>query len=374
MSRPKVCVFLATATLGGMGKALVQFLRTGGLDMCDPVVVAYSFGEPCETEFTSAVRESGATMACLHQRWRYDPTLVAQALRIVRESGCAMLESHGYKSHVVCACLHLLTGLPWVAFVHGWTAESWKIRAYRVLDQLVLPLATRVVAVSESLGNQLWAGARRRMVVIPNAADPEEFDGTPGRNIRKECGIPEDAVVAGVVGRLSPEKGQLHFLRALALARGRQPALQGILAGDGPDAMSLREEARRLGLNGSVHFLGHVGEPLSVYRALDMVVLPSLSEGMPLAALEAMMCSLPVVATRVGGVPEVVQDGRTGALVPAADAERLAEAVTGLADDPALRARYGEAGRERVMECFTPGRRAERIVHLYQHLTSAVRA
>lgn len=367
-------MFLATDIMGGMGKALVQFLRTGGLELCDPVVVAYSLGEACETEFTAAVHAAGGTVECLRQRRRYDPSLVPQALRIVRESRCAVLESHGYKSHVVCACLHLLTGLPWVAFVHGWTAEDWKMRVYRLLDQMILPLATRVVVVSQSLGRQLWAGARRRMVVIPNAAEPEEFAGAPRRDIRRECGIPGNAVVAGVVGRLSPEKGQRHFLHALALVRGTHPGLHGVLAGDGPDAAHLHAEARRLGLGGAVHFLGHVADPASVYKALDVAVLPSLSEGMPLAALEAMLCALPVVATSVGGVPEVVQDGHTGTLVPAADAARLARAVAELSDNPDLRGRYGSAGRERVLECFAPGRRAKRIAGLYRNLTTRVQA
>lgn len=366
MTRPTVCIFLATGNMGGMGKALIQFLETPGRRAaCDVTVVAYALDDSDETEFTAAVRATGTPLVFLQQRRRYDLSLLPQALRIIRERNCTVIESHGYKSHVVCACLHLLTGVPWVGFVHGWTAEDWRIKAYRLLDQAVLPLASRVVAVSASLKRQLWPLARRRCVVVPNAVDMAECHATEGRDIRAACGIPAGAPVVGVVGRLSPEKGQIHFLRALAEALPGTPGLHAILAGDGPDAASLRDEVRRAGLEGVVHFLGHVADPYSVYRALDVVVLPSLSEGMPLAALEAMACSRAVVGTRVGGVPEVVLDGETGLLVPPADPSAMARALTRLCGDAALRQQLAKNGNDRVLAVFTPAARLGGIMDVY---------
>ncbi len=442
MRRPRVCMLLATDRLGGPGKGLVQFLRHGGLAGCSPVVVAYEAGEPGETEFTRAVRDTGADLRILRQRGAFDVSLIPQALRVVRDEGCEVLQSHGYKSHAVCACLHAMTGLPWVAFVHGWTAENVRVRAYRVLEQALLPLATRVVAVSDALGRSVWPAARRRMVVIPNAIDPAEAlrdgdvpatgphfgahpdafaqvpqvpggasqpeagdpgdarpdggpaaglyvspdvnpDGSPDANpdanhdtgsdagkgdLRAAFGIAADALVAGVVGRLSPEKGHIHFLRALARARQTEPRLVGLLAGDGPGADMLRREADMLGLAHAVTFAGHVSRVVRVYRALDVAVLPSLSEGMPNAALEAMLHGLPVVASHVGGVPEVVRDGETGLLVPPGDETQLAAALVALCADVERRKALGARGRERVLGHFAPHQRAERILGLYHEL------
>lgn len=398
MRRPRVCMLLATDRLGGPGKGLVQFLRHGGLAGCSPVVVAYEAGEPGETEFTRAVRDTGADLRILRQRGAFDVSLIPQALRVVRDEGCEVLQSHGYKSHAVCACLHAMTGLPWVAFVHGWTAENVRVRAYRVLEQALLPLATRVVAVSDALGRSVWPAARRRMVVIPNAIDPAEAlrdgdvpatglyaspDGSPDANpdanhdtgsdagkgdLRAAFGIAADALVAGVVGRLSPEKGHIHFLRALARARQTEPRLVGLLAGDGPGAGMLRREADMLGLAHAVTFAGHVSRVARVYRALDVAVLPSLSEGMPNAALEAMLHGLPVVASHVGGVPEVVRDGETGLLVPPGDETQLAAALVALCADVERRKALGARGRERVLGHFAPHQRAERILGLYHEL------
>ncbi len=394
MRRPRVCMLLATDRLGGPGKGLVQFLRHGGLAGCSPVVVAYEAGEPGETEFTRAVRDTGADLRILRQRGAFDVSLIPQALRVVRDEGCEVLQSHGYKSHAVCACLHAMTGLPWVAFVHGWTAENVRVRAYRVLEQALLPLATRVVAVSDALGRSVWPAARRRMVVIPNAIDPAEAlrdgdvpatglyaspDASPDANhdtgsdagkgdLRAAFGIAADALVAGVVGRLSPEKGHIHFLRALARARQTEPRLVGLLAGDGPGADMLRREADMLGLAHAVTFAGHVSRVARVYRALDVAVLPSLSEGMPNAALEAMLHGLPVVASHVGGVPEVVRDGETGLLVPPGDETQLAAALVALCADVERRKALGARGRERVLGHFAPHQRAERILGLYHEL------
>jgi len=394
MRRPRVCMLLATDRLGGPGKGLVQFLRHGGLAGCSPVVVAYEAGEPGETEFTRAVRDTGADLRILRQRGAFDVSLIPQALRVVRDEGCEVLQSHGYKSHAVCACLHAMTGLPWVAFVHGWTAENVRVRAYRVLEQALLPLATRVVAVSDALGRSVWPAARRRMVVIPNAIDPAEAlrdgdvpatglyaspDASPDANhdtgsdagqgdLRAAFGIAADALVAGVVGRLSPEKGHIHFLRALARARQTEPRLVGLLAGDGPGADMLRREADMLGLAHAVTFAGHVSRVARVYRALDVAVLPSLSEGMPNAALEAMLHGLPVVASHVGGVPEVVRDGETGLLVPPGDEAQLAAALVALCADVERRKALGARGRERVLGHFAPHQRAERILGLYHEL------
>lgn len=394
MRRPRVCMLLATDRLGGPGKGLVQFLRHGGLAGCSPVVVAYEAGEPGETEFTRAVRDTGADLRILRQRGAFDVSLIPQALRVVRDEGCEVLQSHGYKSHAVCACLHAITGLPWVAFVHGWTAENVRVRAYRVLEQALLPLATRVVAVSDALGRSVWPAARQRMVVIPNAIDPAEAlrdgdvpatglyaspDASPDANhdtgsdagkgdLRAAFGIAADALVAGVVGRLSPEKGHIHFLRALARARQTEPRLVGLLAGDGPGADMLRREADMLGLAHAVTFAGHVSRVARVYRALDVAVLPSLSEGMPNAALEAMLHGLPVVASHVGGVPEVVRDGETGLLVPPGDEAQLAAALVALCADVERRKALGARGRERVLGHFAPHQRAERILGLYHEL------
>jgi glycosyltransferase involved in cell wall biosynthesis len=365
--KPRVFIAMATRILGGPGKGLVQFFKNGGTEGCEPLCIRYAGAGEGETEFTRAIEGAGVRVLSLRQQFALDPRFVGQAMGIVRRERCDILQSHGYKSHALCAALHWRTGLPWIAFVHGWTSENMKMRFYHGLEKALLPFATRVVAVSDSIRMRLPFPARTR--VIPNAVDPAEVEmGDPGLDIRACLGIPPDALVAGVVGRLSPEKGQSFFLRALAAARARIPGLVGILVGDGQDRRVLETEASALGLKGSLHFTGHVSSMAAYYRAMDLVVMPSLSEGMPNVALEAMLFGRALVATSVGGIPEVVADGVTGRLVDPRDPGGMAGAVCALLEDRELLRRMGQAGRQRVLEEFSPARRTRLITDLYNEV------
>lgn len=370
--KPRIFIAMASGILGGPGKGLVQFLRNGGLDACQPVIINYATAPGQDTEFTRAFREVGAKVFSIRQHCALDFGLIRQGLAIARSEGCDILQSHGYKSHVLCAAIHLVTKIPWIAFVHGWTSEDFKVRCYHALEKCLVPTATRVVTVSESLKSRLPQAAQRKTVVIPNAVDRAEVEpGSQARDVRAEFGIADQAVVAGVVGRLSPEKGQLCFLRALDLVRLEFPQVVGLLVGDGQDRAMLKAEAKELGLEKAVFFAGHTGCVGDFYRAMDVLVMPSLSEGMPNVALEAMMFAKPVVASRVGGVPEVVVDGETGFMAKAGDADALAFALMRMLTSPLGMQVMGEAGRRRALENFSPKVRVERMLALYEQLFSA---
>jgi glycosyltransferase involved in cell wall biosynthesis len=367
--KPRVFIAMATRILGGPGKGLIQFFRNGGLESCDPICIDYMLGNKRETDFVRAIEGAKVRIVPLKQRFAFDPGLINQALELVRQEKVNVLQSHGYKSHVLCAALHWRTGLPWVAFVHGWTSENMKMRMYHCLEKILVSFATKVVAVSDSISRRLVFVSADKIRVIPNAVDPAEVEiGNSVRNVRASLDIPPQALVAGVVGRFSPEKGQTYFLRALALARERFPHLIGILVGDGPGRQTLEAEAATLGLSGAIHFTGHVTNVAEYYRAMDLVVMPSLSEGMPNVALEAMLFGKALVATRVGGIPEVVVDGVTGLVVEPRDSCQLASAMCSLLESRALLNSHGQAGHQRVLDEFSPALRTRRILDLYQEV------
>lgn len=367
--KPRVFIAMATRILGGPGKGLIQFFRNGGLESCDPICIDYMLENKRETDFVRAIEGAKVRIIPLRQRFTFDPGLINQALELVRQEKVNVLQSHGYKSHVLCAVLHWRTGLPWVAFVHGWTSENMKMRMYHCLEKILVSFATKVVAVSDSISRRLVFVSGDKIRVIPNAVDPAEVEiGKSVRNVRDSLDIPPRALLAGVVGRFSPEKGQTYFLRALALARERLPHLIGILVGDGSDRQTLEAEVANLGLSGAIHFTGHVTNVAEYYRAMDLVVMPSLSEGMPNVALEAMLFGKALVATRVGGIPEVVLDGVTGLIVEPRNSDQLASAMCSLLESPALLESHGRAGHQRVLDEFSPALRTRRILDLYQEV------
>ncbi len=198
------------------------------------------------------------------------------------------------------------------------------------------------------------AGSRLR--TIKNGIDIRQF----------HAGAPNPAGCIVTVARLSPEKDVANLVRATAIAAERVPELRVEVAGDGACREELGRLAAELGVAGRVAFLGEVRDVRALLTGARMFVLPSRSEGIPLTALEAMACGLPVVATRVGGLPEVVDDGVTGLLVAPADPTALAQAMVAIWTDPERRDRMGRAGRLRAEERFDVRRMVAEYEALYR--------
>ncbi len=209
--------------------------------------------------------------------------------------------------------------------------------------------------------------APERIVVLPNGIDPPPEDG---RDVRPELGVPDGVALIGAVGRLFPEKGYEELIRAVALLRQRSRRVICVILGDGPDEQHLRELLAGLELGRDVRLLGRREDVPDVIRALDVAVLPSRREGSPLAALEYMAGAAPIVATAVGGVPELLHDGEHALLVRPADPAALADGIERLLADRELAARLGRAARERQRSEYDLAvviRRLERLYHqLYE--------
>jgi sugar transferase (PEP-CTERM/EpsH1 system associated) len=210
---------------------------------------------------------------------------------------------------------------------------------------------------------------RRKLHVVPNGIDTDRFrDRGEGNGVRTSLGIPPGAPVVGTVGRLCEIKRQDLLIRAFQQVRARPAEAHLLFVGDGPWMGPLRELVAGLGLSERAHFAGYQPRPAPYLQAMDVFALTSRSEGMPLVVLEAWAAGVPVVATRVGGLPELVDDGRTGILVDFGDEAALAHALGGLIADPSRARRVGEAGRERVESRYSLRRMAGEYQRHYDEL------
>ena len=222
------------------------------------------------------------------------------------------------------------------------------------------------VALEHPLGARF---GNDKVTCIHNAIDVDRVRVTRDlRELRRELGLDPHDFVIGAVGRLMPVKGVEIFLQAARMLKDRGRSAKFLVAGDGPLASALQSLAREIGLADDVRFLGHRKDSHDILGLLDLFVLPSLSEGIPLVLLEALALSRPVVATNVGGIPEVVEDGRSGVLVPAGRPDELARGCLTVMDDPALAQRLGQAGRVRVEDAFSADAMAEKVTHIYRTL------
>jgi len=229
----------------------------------------------------------------------------------------------------------------------------WQQRAIRVACKL----ATGVVVNSRAVGHDmagLESGSRRRIDVLPNCIDLDEFESklSPGE-IRRKLGLSPRSIVIGTLGNLRPEKDLETFLLAARGIVDAIPTAEFLVIGDGPAANKLKWLADDLHLSESVRFLGDRSDVPDLVAALDILVMSSYTESFPNAILEAMAMGKPVVATNVGGIPELVEEGQTGFLVPPRDPKAIAYRVLSLCRDSARRLQMGRAARERVESNFT---------------------
>jgi sugar transferase (PEP-CTERM/EpsH1 system associated) len=235
------------------------------------------------------------------------------------------------------------------------------------LRRLAAPLISRFVAVSDDLRRWLveQVGVPAGKVVhICNGVDTTRF--SPGdRAIRAGLGLGAESVLIGTVARLDPVKDQAGLLEAFALVARQRPEAILMIAGDGPCRGALHQRADSLGLTPRVRFLGERSDVPDLLRAMDVFVLPSIAEGISNTVLEAMATGLPIVATRVGGNPELVEDGVNGLLVPRSDVPALARALDRYLDDPALGVLHGKSSRERAVDVFDLQRMRQAYGDLY---------
>jgi sugar transferase (PEP-CTERM/EpsH1 system associated) len=242
----------------------------------------------------------------------------------------------------------------------------------RWLARLAARRAARFFCVSADIAAAVQAHgivARRKIHMVPNGIDTDRFRdrGDRGR-VRASLGIPADAPLIGTVGRLSEIKRQDLLIRAFQRVRARIGDGHLLLVGDGPCMGLLRELAAGLGLDDRVHFTGYQPQPAPYLQAMDVFALTSRSEGMPLVVLEAWAAGVPVVATRVGGLPELIDDERIGILVDFNNEDALARALGDLIADRPRARRLGEAGRDRVESRFSLGQMAAEYRRHYNEL------
>lgn len=371
--RRKVLHLTGSHAFYGAEQAIANLASHVDASRWEPVVGCLLDQRGPSSRMLDEVRRRGIRTFEVHLRRRVDLRGVRQLRAFLAAEQPAVLHCHGYKADGYG--LLAARGLPVVriATAHGWTRQTRAVSAYEWLDKRAfLPRYHRVIAVSEPIREELLrVGVEpARLVLIPNGVD---LSGFPMRE-RRACGLlpfsPDDEVI-GSVGRLSPEKGHAHLLDAMPLILRQRPRARLVLVGGGPEEAALREKAREMGLENKVIFAGVRDDVPALLAHFDVFALPSLTEGLPISVLEAMAVGVPVAATRVGDVPEVVRHKQTGLLAPARDPAALAAAVLELLDQPERARSMARAARALVEQEYSAGAMAARTAAVYEEALSS---
>ena len=353
---------------GGPDKTI---LRSAAHRHAQPFSVHAAYIHPVNDPVIDTVREQARQLGCplweFAERGPMDPRTVTGLLDLCRRLSVDIWHAHDHKSNALGLLLARMRPMHLVTTAHGWTFDTPRARLYQRVDDWCLPRYERVITVSPQLHEHcLRLGVKpERLCEIPNGVEIEKFRpaGDPSA-ARKTLGISERRPVIGFVGRLSVEKGVDRAITTLAALHASSLRAELHLIGDGPERQRLQTLANELGVKHAVRFWGWQTELTKFYQAMSMLILPSLTEGLPNVVLEAMAMGVPVAATDVGATARVLDHGQCGVIL-SSDVASWASQIKPLLGNPLLRASTARLARQRVESHYTFDRRvqAEAAVH-----------
>jgi glycosyltransferase involved in cell wall biosynthesis len=311
--------------------------------------------------FVRRMKERGVETHLIHLAPLFNPIALWRLTRLLAREQVTILQTHGARANFYGRIAGRLAGVPVIiSTVHN-SLKDYEVRSlrrmlYSFLLRLTLPLVHRIICVSDANRRDLideCPAAEARTQTVYNGVDPSAFPLEPDRQkVRQELGITQGPLLV-MIARLTEQKGHRYLLQAFPELLNTWPQLCCVFVGDGELREQLHRLAVELAVEGSCRFVGVREDIADILAAADVVVLPSLSEGFPFVLLEALAMGCPIVASQVNGIPEMIENHKTGLLVPARDPQALAAAIQEVLSDPAAGSKMGAEGRAVVYERFT---------------------
>ncbi len=368
MTRRTVLHLIHTGGAGGAETVVLQLV-----EHLDPEAWRSVAGVPGEGWLLSQLERTGAEAVIVPNSGPFDVRMLGRLVSVVRSHGVDLIHTHLFGPALYGGVTGRILRVPVVSTIHGAVDLAVAHKWFGMKNRLMRGGRSRFVAVTEALRRELVERLGippARIRVITNGVDVDRFAPKPARALREELGWTNGELVVGAVGNVRRPKGYSILLRAAALLRERAPRCRFVVVGDTAGEPELYEhlvaERRDLGLEDRVVFAGFRDDAAAALNNLDVYVMSSTREGLPLAVLQAMAVGLPIVATKCGGPQEILTHERDALLVAAADPEALADGLQRMADDAALRARLGAGALETVRARFALERTATAYEALYR--------
>jgi len=366
MKRVKVLQLISSGGYYGAENMLLNLCASQQKAGCqNSLLLFYNVHAP-NVEFYERALRRGLSVRMVHCQGRADLRAVRQIEEYIQEDGIDLLHTHGYKADLYGYVAARRSHKPIVATCHNWVGGTAALGIYNHLDRLALKRFNALAAVSDSVAQRLIDSgvSPRKIKNIANGIDVEPFE-----RARTLPALASDGhKVVGMVARLDLQKGFEYLLRAVRELCVAFRELKVVIVGEGPDRKAIEDMIQQCGLQSKVVLAGQHSDMPGVYAAMDIFVLPSLNEGLPMTILEAMAASKPVIATRVGAIPSLIKDGDTGLLVDPRDADGLRDAIANLLSDSELCGRLGAAGHEWVSQNYTSEVMALKYRQMYEEV------
>ena len=368
MKKKKILQLIDGLNIGGAEVLLVDLVR-GSKDAGYDVSVGYSTYGPLERNLVVL----GISCTRLPRLGRVDPILLLRMCQLILREKPDIVHTHLFKSDLHGRLAARLCGVP-VVISTSHNNDVWARRfPLGIFYGFTAKLTDKVIAVSNEVREyqiQYTGISPHKIIVIDNGVNVQRFANQEhaGLSLRHEFQISAGTPLIGIIGRLQPQKDHENFLKAAVQIRSKLPDARFLVVGDGPLREELMAQAQTLGLGSSVIFCGIRQDIPAVLSAIDLLVISSKWEGLPVTLLEGMAARRPIVSTAVGGVPNVVADGQAALLVPPEDSLTLANACLKILQDPALAQSLAQAGYERVKNQFSLDAMIGKTLKLYEEL------
>jgi glycosyltransferase involved in cell wall biosynthesis len=365
----KVLQLIPTLDRSGAEKQMVLLANGLPRDRFAVEVAALTRLGPLEAE----LHANNISVTLIGKKLKADPFALTHLIKFMKAHKFDVVQTWIFAANTYGRIAARQAHVPAV-IVSEMAVDLWKGRAQLSVDRFLARWTDCLVGNSNAVVDYYREKAgltNEKLAMIPSGIGDDEPPQIDRNQVRHSLGIADDAPVVLFVGRLAPQKAVHDLISAVDILQHGRPDLRTLIVGDGPLRERLEEQAESFGLLGKVQFLGHRADVPTLLAASDLLVLPSLYEGLPNVVLEAMRFRKPVVATAAPGTTEVVKNGETGLLVPMKSPTELARAIRQVIDDPDLASRLGTAGRRRVETEFRASLMVERFADLYEKLATA---
>ena len=370
---PRVLHLIDSAGLYGAERVILNLSEELRRTRFDSIIGTLEDGPSSGQELKAVARERGIPTLSIPLKDRLNPANICIVGKHLRNHQIDIVHSHGYKPTLLGYLPSRCLKIPLIATCHLWAKEDWKLRIYFVFESVVLKALPVVIGVSEEICDQiaLKGVKKERIKLILNGIDLANyprFNEQSKQTLKDSLNIQEGEFVIGSVGRLTNQKAHHFLIDAVKRLKAQNVSIKCLIAGDGNRRQELEEKIRIMGLSSHIQLLGFRKDVIEILDLMDVFVLTSIDEGLPMALLEAMARAKPVVSTPVGGIDRVIRHGENCLLYAAGDVERLVGSILQIKNNHGMGVGLGRAAYETVMLDFSSKAMAEKYMAIYEEI------
>ena len=375
MNKVKILHLISSAGFFGAENVIIELAKELLSSNYDSIIGVFNNIHSVHTEIADAAKNYNLNVRLFTCNGPFDLKALSTIRHFIKENDIKIIHSHGYKSNFYALLATLYNkNLSSITTCHLWTGESLRDRIYEFLDKIMLNRFDRIVTVSDELMAQVATlrVSKGKVTTIYNGIDLNRFNGSVNIDeIRKKFNIPLHFKVIGTIGRLNEQKAQIFIIESASQILKVFPDTIFMIVGDGPLKQSLQEKVVAAKLENNFLFTGIYKNIPEILAAMDIFILPSLAEGLPMALLEAMAAKKPIIASKVGSIPQLIIPDETGLLIEPRDVPSLENSIIGLLNDKDKAGKLAENGYMTIVNKFSSKVMTRKYIDVYDTLLNS---